>query len=156
MYTKTLRMVEGFLMQMVYMFFLYILWTIPHSAFTSPLFSVFMQIISSFTPCGDFFFRCCQTSESPQADVASYKTSSSSKSQSSGLTEDRASDITNIVKKCNELDLNIIIIWKVHTTMQIIINFVIKIMILSSLSDTVYNLWYKPWIRHSCFMQSDE
>lgn len=120
-----------------------------------PLTSVFMQIISSFTPCGDFFFRCCRTSESPQEDVASYRTSSSSKSQSSVLTEDRASDITNIVKKCNDLDLNIIVIWKVHITIQMIINFVIKIMLQSSLTYNTYNLWYKTRIRHSCYMQSD-
>uniref|UniRef100_A0A3Q3KGX2 Trafficking protein particle complex 8 n=1 Tax=Monopterus albus TaxID=43700 RepID=A0A3Q3KGX2_MONAL len=63
------------------------------------------QIISSTTPCGDFFFRCRQ-----RVDVAS----SSCKSQSSVSTEDIASDITNIVKKCNELDLNIIVIWKAY------------------------------------------
>ncbi|XP_070816487.1 trafficking protein particle complex subunit 8 [Chaetodon trifascialis] len=72
------------------------------------------RIISSSTPCGDFFFRGCRTSESQQVDVASSKTASSIKSQSCAPTEDRASDITNIVKKCNELDLNIIIIWKAY------------------------------------------
>uniref|UniRef100_A0A671Y134 Trafficking protein particle complex subunit 8 n=1 Tax=Sparus aurata TaxID=8175 RepID=A0A671Y134_SPAAU len=59
------------------------------------------MIISSSTPCGDFFFRGCQTSESH-------------KSQSCVSTEDRSSDITNIVRKCNELDLNIIVIWKAY------------------------------------------
>ncbi|XP_067368417.1 trafficking protein particle complex subunit 8 isoform X2 [Channa argus] len=72
------------------------------------------RIISSFTPCGDFFFRCCQTSESQRVDVAASRTSSSNKSPTSFPTEVRASDITNIVKKCNELDLNIIIIWKAY------------------------------------------
>uniref|UniRef100_A0A3P8U248 Trafficking protein particle complex subunit 8 n=1 Tax=Amphiprion percula TaxID=161767 RepID=A0A3P8U248_AMPPE len=60
------------------------------------------RIISSSTPCGDFFFR------------SSSRTSSIGKSQGSLPTEDRGSDITNIVKKCNELDLNIIIIWKAY------------------------------------------
>uniref|UniRef100_A0A8C4HXV7 Trafficking protein particle complex subunit 8 n=1 Tax=Dicentrarchus labrax TaxID=13489 RepID=A0A8C4HXV7_DICLA len=45
-------------------------------------------------------------------DVASSRTSSSSKKQ--GPTENRASAIANIVKKCNELDLNIIVIWKAY------------------------------------------
>uniref|UniRef100_A0A7N6B0E5 Trafficking protein particle complex 8 n=1 Tax=Anabas testudineus TaxID=64144 RepID=A0A7N6B0E5_ANATE len=70
------------------------------------------RIISSFTPCGDFFFRCCQTSH--QSNIASSKTSSSSKSQTSVPTEDRISDVANIIKKCNELDLNLIVIWKAY------------------------------------------
>ncbi|XP_067454174.1 trafficking protein particle complex subunit 8 isoform X1 [Thunnus thynnus] len=70
------------------------------------------RIISSATPCGDFFFRCCLSSESQRVDVASARTSSSSKSQGSVPAVDRTSDITNMVKKCNELDLNIIVIWK--------------------------------------------
>uniref|UniRef100_A0AAQ5YCS0 Trafficking protein particle complex 8 n=1 Tax=Amphiprion ocellaris TaxID=80972 RepID=A0AAQ5YCS0_AMPOC len=57
------------------------------------------RIISSSTPCGDFFFRCCRIPNSHQGSLP---------------TEDRGSDITNIVKKCNELDLNIIIIWKAY------------------------------------------
>uniref|UniRef100_A0A8D0A782 Trafficking protein particle complex subunit 8 n=1 Tax=Sander lucioperca TaxID=283035 RepID=A0A8D0A782_SANLU len=44
--------------------------------------AVSRQIISSSTPCGDFFFRGCRPSESHQ--------------------------------KCNELDLNIIVIWKAY------------------------------------------
>uniref|UniRef100_A0A3Q1EDQ8 Trafficking protein particle complex subunit 8 n=1 Tax=Acanthochromis polyacanthus TaxID=80966 RepID=A0A3Q1EDQ8_9TELE len=60
------------------------------------------RIISSSTPCGDFFFR------------SSSRTSSIGKSQASLPTEDRGSDITSIVKKCNDLDLNIIIIWKAY------------------------------------------
>ncbi|XP_041791493.1 trafficking protein particle complex subunit 8 [Chelmon rostratus] len=72
------------------------------------------RIISSSTPCGDFFFRGCRTSESQRVDVASPRTASSIKSQSYVPTEGRASDISNIVKKCNELDLNIIVIWKAY------------------------------------------
>ncbi|XP_073332203.1 trafficking protein particle complex subunit 8 [Pagrus major] len=72
------------------------------------------RIISSSTPCGDFFFRGCRTSESQRLDVPSSRTSCSSKSQSCVSAEDRASDITNIVRKCNELDLNVIVIWKAY------------------------------------------
>ncbi|XP_068563858.1 trafficking protein particle complex subunit 8 isoform X2 [Cebidichthys violaceus] len=68
------------------------------------------RIISSSTPCGDFFFRGCRTAESQRVDVISSRTTSSSKSQSSVPTE----DISSIVKKCNELDLNIIVIWKAY------------------------------------------
>uniref|UniRef100_A0A672YVX3 Trafficking protein particle complex 8 n=1 Tax=Sphaeramia orbicularis TaxID=375764 RepID=A0A672YVX3_9TELE len=70
------------------------------------------QIISSSTPCGDFFFRCCQTSESQQ--VAPSKVSSYGKSQPPVCAENRTSDISSILKKCNELDLNIIVIWKAY------------------------------------------
>lgn len=72
------------------------------------------QIISSATPCGDFFFRCCRSSELQRADVAPSRMSSSSKSQASGPAEHRTADLTSIVKKCNELDLNIIVIWKAY------------------------------------------
>uniref|UniRef100_A0A672YVL8 Trafficking protein particle complex 8 n=1 Tax=Sphaeramia orbicularis TaxID=375764 RepID=A0A672YVL8_9TELE len=73
---------------------------------------LFTQIISSSTPCGDFFFRCCQTSESQQ--VAPSKVSSYGKSQPPVCAENRTSDISSILKKCNELDLNIIVIWKAY------------------------------------------
>uniref|UniRef100_A0A3P8X173 Trafficking protein particle complex subunit 8 n=1 Tax=Cynoglossus semilaevis TaxID=244447 RepID=A0A3P8X173_CYNSE len=65
------------------------------------------RIISSSTPCGDFFFRCRRT-------PALSRTSSSTKSQGTASSENKADDITNIVKKCNELDLNIIVIWKAY------------------------------------------
>uniref|UniRef100_A0AAX7SZK0 Trafficking protein particle complex 8 n=1 Tax=Astatotilapia calliptera TaxID=8154 RepID=A0AAX7SZK0_ASTCA len=60
------------------------------------------QIISSTTPCGDFFFR------------SSSRISSVSKSQGSVPTENRSSDLTDIAKECSELDLNIIVIWKAY------------------------------------------
>lgn len=93
--------------------FIYFLLT---SAFPSPLAALSVQIISSATPCGDFFFRCCRSSESQQVDVASARTSSSTKTQGSVPPMSRTTDITNMAKKCNELDLNIIIIWKVCVT----------------------------------------
>lgn len=70
------------------------------------------QIISSSTPCGDFFFRCCQTSESQQ--VAPSRLSSYGKTQHPVCAENRTCDISSILKKCNELDLNIIVIWKAY------------------------------------------
>uniref|UniRef100_A0A8C7XGM6 Trafficking protein particle complex subunit 8 n=1 Tax=Oryzias sinensis TaxID=183150 RepID=A0A8C7XGM6_9TELE len=51
------------------------------------------QIISSSTPCRDFFFRCCRGLELQQEDKTS-RTGSKNKT------------------KCNELDLTIIVIWK--------------------------------------------
>ncbi|TNN77946.1 Trafficking protein particle complex subunit 8 [Liparis tanakae] len=64
------------------------------------------RIISSATPCGDFFFRGCPPSESPRVEVTSSRMSSSTKSP--------VSDISSIIRKCNELDLNIIVIWKAY------------------------------------------
>ncbi|XP_042370253.1 trafficking protein particle complex subunit 8 isoform X2 [Plectropomus leopardus] len=72
------------------------------------------RIISSSTPCGEFFFHGCRTSESQRVDGASSRTPSGSKSQGCVPADDKSSDITNIVKKCNELDLNIIVIWKAY------------------------------------------
>ncbi|XP_037837247.1 trafficking protein particle complex subunit 8 isoform X2 [Kryptolebias marmoratus] len=72
------------------------------------------RIISSYTPCGDFFFRCCYTSAFEPVDLTS-RTPNNSKSQNSGPTEYAAgSDVTRIAKTCNELDLNIIVIWKAY------------------------------------------
>uniref|UniRef100_A0A673XUK4 Trafficking protein particle complex subunit 8 n=1 Tax=Salmo trutta TaxID=8032 RepID=A0A673XUK4_SALTR len=55
-------------------------------------------IISSTTPCADFFFRRCQPSEH-------------SRSQGAG-PGGGAEDITGVVRKCNEVDLDIIVLWK--------------------------------------------
>ncbi|CAI5636757.1 unnamed protein product [Oreochromis niloticus] len=71
------------------------------------------QIISSTTPCGDFFFRCL-TLETQEAYGASSRISSVSRSQGSVPTENRSSDLTDIAKECSELDLNIIVIWKAY------------------------------------------
>uniref|UniRef100_A0A3B3UAB1 Trafficking protein particle complex subunit 8 n=1 Tax=Poecilia latipinna TaxID=48699 RepID=A0A3B3UAB1_9TELE len=68
------------------------------------------RIMSSSTPCGDFFFSCRQSSVLEQVNSAPRN----SRSQGSGHSDNTASDITNIAKKCNELDLNIIVIWKAY------------------------------------------
>uniref|UniRef100_A0A673VYZ7 Trafficking protein particle complex subunit 8 n=1 Tax=Salmo trutta TaxID=8032 RepID=A0A673VYZ7_SALTR len=56
------------------------------------------QIITSTTPCADFFFRRCQPLEH-------------SRSQGVGHGGG-AKDIAGVVRKCNEVDLDIIILWK--------------------------------------------
>ncbi|KAJ4943295.1 hypothetical protein JOQ06_005798, partial [Pogonophryne albipinna] len=68
------------------------------------------RIISSSTPCGDFFFRDCRSAEVQPVEAPTSRTTASSRSQVCVPTE----DIGNIVKKCNELDLNIIVIWKAY------------------------------------------
>lgn len=68
-----------------------------------------MQIIGSSTPCGEFFFWSYHTLKSEQrVGVAS----PGSRTQPCAA-EERARDIATIVKQSHELDLNIIIIWKV-------------------------------------------
>ncbi|XP_075997687.1 trafficking protein particle complex subunit 8 isoform X2 [Genypterus blacodes] len=69
------------------------------------------RIISSTTPCGDFYFRCCWKQESPRVIPASTRSTAHSRSQSAVPAED---SIISIVNKCKELDLNIIIIWKAY------------------------------------------
>lgn len=81
-----------------------------------------VKIISSSTPCGDFFFRSYWNSESQRVDVASSRTSSCSRCQSCVSREETRSDVTSIVKQCNDLDLNIIVIWKVIRSNLIKIN----------------------------------
>uniref|UniRef100_A0A667WZ23 Trafficking protein particle complex subunit 8 n=1 Tax=Myripristis murdjan TaxID=586833 RepID=A0A667WZ23_9TELE len=68
----------------------------------------------STTPCGDFFFRCCQTSESRRAGAASAESSSHGRTQGLGAAAGGTTDLASVFKKCNELDLNIIILWKAY------------------------------------------
>ncbi|XP_054646076.1 trafficking protein particle complex subunit 8 isoform X1 [Dunckerocampus dactyliophorus] len=72
------------------------------------------RIVSSATPCGDFFFRCRWTSESRQADASSTRMSSEARNSSLVTAEDKRCDVAHMVKKCNELDLSIIVIWKAY------------------------------------------
>lgn len=74
-----------------------------------------MQIISSSTPCGDFFFWSHHTLKSQQQVNAPPPGSKSHPA----AAEDSSRDVANIVRRCNELDLNIIVIWKVeHSHMR--------------------------------------
>ncbi|XP_057698000.1 trafficking protein particle complex subunit 8 isoform X2 [Corythoichthys intestinalis] len=67
-------------------------------------------IVSSATPCGDFFFRCRRTSESRRADAS--RSGSRTPSGSGNPDEDAREELQRVVGKCNQLDLDIIVIWK--------------------------------------------
>uniref|UniRef100_A0A8C7MPU4 Trafficking protein particle complex subunit 8 n=1 Tax=Oncorhynchus kisutch TaxID=8019 RepID=A0A8C7MPU4_ONCKI len=69
------------------------------------------QIISSTTPCADFFFRRCQPSESWRPLIAVETQGRHSRSQGAG-PGGGTEDITGVVRKCNEVDLDIIVLWK--------------------------------------------
>ncbi|XP_077391270.1 trafficking protein particle complex subunit 8 isoform X2 [Festucalex cinctus] len=73
------------------------------------------RIVSSATPCGDFFFRCRRTSESRRADSGS-SGSSGSRTPSGGgdPSPDAAGHPPNARDECERLDLNIIVIWKAY------------------------------------------
>lgn len=77
-----------------------------------------MQIVSSSAPCGDFYFLSCWSSDSKRREAAAAAAASrtlfSSKRQSSAAAAaETTSDLTHLLKTCSELDLNIIVIWKV-------------------------------------------
>ncbi|CAB1324028.1 unnamed protein product, partial [Coregonus sp. 'balchen'] len=69
------------------------------------------QIISSTTPCADFFFRRCQSSASWRPPIVVETQGRHSRSQGAG-PGGGAEDITGVVRKCNEVDLDIIVLWK--------------------------------------------
>ncbi|XP_067888728.1 trafficking protein particle complex subunit 8 [Heterodontus francisci] len=62
------------------------------------------QIISATTPCADFFFQRCYAVRSqktiPQTTV--------------GPGRPKIDDITKLVQRCSEVDLNIIVLWKAY------------------------------------------
>ncbi|XP_061153896.1 trafficking protein particle complex subunit 8-like isoform X6 [Syngnathus typhle] len=65
------------------------------------------RIVSSATPCGDFF--CCRrTSKACRADACS----SGSRTPSGGRS--LGEDLVRVVNECDRLDLNIIVIWKAY------------------------------------------
>ncbi|XP_066575699.1 trafficking protein particle complex subunit 8 isoform X2 [Amia ocellicauda] len=64
------------------------------------------QIISATTPCADFFFRSCQSTESKKTVLSGQPAHVSSRWQSN--------DVTKVVRNCNEVDLNIIVLWKAY------------------------------------------
>ncbi|XP_061152992.1 trafficking protein particle complex subunit 8 isoform X5 [Syngnathus typhle] len=66
------------------------------------------RIVSSATPCGDFFFRCRRTSKACRADACS----SGSRTPSGGRS--LGEDLVRVVNECDRLDLNIIVIWKAY------------------------------------------
>uniref|UniRef100_A0A8C8K6D5 Trafficking protein particle complex 8 n=1 Tax=Oncorhynchus tshawytscha TaxID=74940 RepID=A0A8C8K6D5_ONCTS len=70
-----------------------------------------LQIITSTTPCADFFFRRCQPLDSLRPPVAMETQGRHSRSQGVGHGGGDK-DIAGVVRKCNEVDLDIIILWK--------------------------------------------
>ncbi|KAJ3598805.1 hypothetical protein NHX12_032769 [Muraenolepis orangiensis] len=71
------------------------------------------RIVSSTTPCADFFFRCCPG-------VAVRKEAGRSSHPSSRPPAGHwnwgggTSEVASLVRKCNELDLNVIVLWKAY------------------------------------------
>uniref|UniRef100_A0A8C0YCX3 Trafficking protein particle complex subunit 8 n=1 Tax=Cyprinus carpio carpio TaxID=630221 RepID=A0A8C0YCX3_CYPCA len=66
------------------------------------------QIVSSTTPCADFFFRSGLPSEPRRGGVSTG--GASQMRRQSGTDE----GVTNIVKKCSEVELDIIVLWKAY------------------------------------------
>uniref|UniRef100_A0A672T8F2 Trafficking protein particle complex subunit 8 n=1 Tax=Sinocyclocheilus grahami TaxID=75366 RepID=A0A672T8F2_SINGR len=66
------------------------------------------QIVSSTTPCADFFFRRGLPSEPRRGGVS---TGGASQMWRQSGTDD---GVTNIVKKCSEVELDIIVLWKAY------------------------------------------
>uniref|UniRef100_A0A673N637 Trafficking protein particle complex subunit 8-like n=1 Tax=Sinocyclocheilus rhinocerous TaxID=307959 RepID=A0A673N637_9TELE len=66
------------------------------------------QIVSSTTPCADFFFRRGLPSEPRRGGVS---TGGASQIWRQSGTDD---GVTNIVKKCSEVELDIIVLWKAY------------------------------------------
>ncbi|XP_051928708.1 trafficking protein particle complex subunit 8 isoform X1 [Hippocampus zosterae] len=70
------------------------------------------RIVSSATPCGDFFFRCRRTSESRRADAcpSGPRTPSGARNPS----PDAGKELLRALHECDRLDLDIIVIWKAY------------------------------------------
>ncbi|KAG7488409.1 hypothetical protein MATL_G00034240 [Megalops atlanticus] len=69
------------------------------------------QIISATTPCADFFFRRCQSAEPKKAPVSGHAGFAHSKGQDGGGSDE---DVASVVRKCSEVDLNVIVLWKAY------------------------------------------
>ncbi|RXM36263.1 Trafficking protein particle complex subunit 8 [Acipenser ruthenus] len=64
------------------------------------------QIISATTPCADFFFRSCHSSESKKTLTNGYTSFVPARWPTD--------DVGKVVRKCSEIDLNIIVLWKAY------------------------------------------
>ncbi|RXN15358.1 trafficking particle complex subunit 8 isoform X1 [Labeo rohita] len=71
------------------------------------------QIVSSTTPCADFFFRRGLPSE-PRRGGVSAGGASQMRRQSLTPQSGTGDGVTSIVKKCSEVELDIIILWKAY------------------------------------------
>ena len=72
------------------------------------------QIVSSTTPCADFFFRCCPSDPVKKEGRAGGLSHPSSRTTGGHWTWG-GGPIEAVVRTCNELDLNIIVLWKVQS-----------------------------------------
>ncbi|XP_057208656.1 trafficking protein particle complex subunit 8 isoform X5 [Triplophysa rosa] len=71
------------------------------------------QIVSSTTPCADFFFRRSLPSEPRRGGVS---TGSANQMRRHSLTPHNANEdgVTSIIRKCSEVELDIIVLWKAY------------------------------------------
>ncbi|XP_076873114.1 trafficking protein particle complex subunit 8 isoform X2 [Brachyhypopomus gauderio] len=70
------------------------------------------QIVSSTTPCADFFFRRGPPSEAQKGGVSAGRASQSRQSLTpAGRTDD---GVATVVQKCSEVELDIIVLWKAY------------------------------------------
>ncbi|CAF96624.1 unnamed protein product [Tetraodon nigroviridis] len=72
------------------------------------------RIMSSSTPCGEFFFWSYHTLRSQQRVGVASPGRNQACAAAAAAAEESTPDIATILKQSNELDLNIIIIWKAH------------------------------------------
>uniref|UniRef100_A0A8C5A7U7 Trafficking protein particle complex subunit 8 n=1 Tax=Gadus morhua TaxID=8049 RepID=A0A8C5A7U7_GADMO len=71
------------------------------------------RIVSSTTPCADFFFRCCPSDPVKKEGRAGGLSHPSSRTTGGHWTWG-GGPIEAVVRTCNELDLNIIVLWKAY------------------------------------------
>ncbi|XP_035380054.1 trafficking protein particle complex subunit 8 isoform X1 [Electrophorus electricus] len=71
------------------------------------------QIVSSTTPCADFFFRRGSPSEAQKGGVS---VGGANHTRRQSLTPAGGADdgVTGVVQKCSEVELNIIVLWKAY------------------------------------------
>ncbi|XP_035270312.1 trafficking protein particle complex subunit 8 isoform X1 [Anguilla anguilla] len=70
------------------------------------------QIISATTPCADFFFRRCLSAEAKKKGAGG---AHGGLGHSRGAGADTsAEDLAGVVRKCSEVDLNVIVLWKAY------------------------------------------
>ncbi|KAG7280750.1 hypothetical protein CRUP_037680 [Coryphaenoides rupestris] len=73
------------------------------------------RIVSSTTPCADFFFRCCPGAVSREGRGGALSHHSSSRPPAGHWSWGGGpSEVASLVRKCNELDLNVIVLWKAY------------------------------------------
>uniref|UniRef100_A0A8C5FBH4 Trafficking protein particle complex subunit 8 n=1 Tax=Gadus morhua TaxID=8049 RepID=A0A8C5FBH4_GADMO len=82
-------------------------------ACTPFLIPLLRQIVSSTTPCADFFFRCCPSDPVKKEGRAGGLSHPSSRTTGGHWTWG-GGPIEAVVRTCNELDLNIIVLWKAY------------------------------------------